>query len=84
MSNIVFPFVGDLFSAYVISRKDDDATPNYYGFVRADGGWYVLRETVSAGNDLYEYAKGKSAFSTNWTNRASLPYVSYDDLTNLP
>jgi len=61
-------------SNYVISDKDDDASPNYYGFVNADGGWYILKETVSAGADTYRYIKGDSDYTTNWTGRAGLTY----------
>lgn len=64
----------DTLASYRISDKDDDASPNYYGFVNADGAWYILKETVSAGADTYRYAAGSSDYTTNWTNRASLSY----------
>jgi hypothetical protein len=82
--NITFPYTGDLLYAYVMANKDDDASPNYYGYVRADGSWYILRETISAGNDTYQYAKGYSDYETNWTGRAALSYVYFYNLTNLP
>ena len=84
MASITFPFVGDIFSGYVIAKKDDDASPNFYGYVRADGSWYILRETISAGNDSYEYANGSRDFDTNWSNRVGLSYLFYHDLTSLP
>jgi hypothetical protein len=59
---------------YFISDKDDDATPNYYGFVDKDGNWYILKETVSAGADTYRYAKGTTGYTTAWTGRAGLTY----------
>lgn len=59
---------------YQIANKDDDASPNYYGFTNSKGEWYILQETISAGNDTYRYAKGLNNFSTNWTNRVSLSY----------
>ena len=61
-------------SNYKISDKDDDASPNYYGFLNASGGWYIMKEIVSAGADTYRYIKGSSDYTTNWTNRASLSY----------
>lgn len=64
-------------SGYVIADKDDDGTPNYYGYVRPDGAWYILRETVLAGADKYEYARGDRGYETNWTNRAGLTYQYY-------
>ena len=59
-------------SAFNISDKDDDATPNYYGFTKPDGSWYILKETVSAGNDSYRYEYGLSAYP--WANRATQTY----------
>lgn len=59
---------------YEISDKDDDASPNYYGFVNAEGGWYIMKEIVSAGADTYRYIKGTSGYTTNWTGRAGLSY----------
>ena len=64
-------------AGYNIANKDDDGTPNYYGFEDSTGAWYIMRETVSAGNDIYEYIKGDSDYSTSWTGRAGLSYVSY-------
>ena len=59
---------------YVLSDKDDDGTPNYYGYVNKDGGWYIMKETISAGNDQYRFIKGTTAYTTNWTGRAGLSY----------
>lgn len=61
---------------YSISDIDDSADPAYYGFLSADGSWYILRETSSTG--AYRYAKGTTDYSTNWTNRATLTYDLYD------
>lgn len=63
---------------YQIADKDDDASPNYYGFTRPDGYWYILKETVSAGADTYRYATGTSAYTTAWTGRAGLSYDYFD------
>ena len=56
---------------YMICNKDDDATPNYYGFEATDGSWIIMKETVSAGADVYAYESGTSGYSTGWTNRAT-------------
>ena len=53
----------------------DDSSPAYYGFTEKGGAWFIMKED-SSGN--YRYTKGTSAFSTNWTNRASLTYDYYD------
>lgn len=65
-------------SLYKVSDVDDDASPNYYGFLDADGNWYILKETVAAGNNTYRYAKGTSDYTTNWTGRVALSYDYYD------
>lgn len=70
--------VDDILAQYRVVDKDDDASPNYYGFVDSIGNWYILKETVSAGADTYRYCKGGSDYSTNWTNRASLTYDYFD------
>lgn len=62
-----------------ICNKDDDTSPNYYGFEASDGSWYIMRWTVSAGADLFEYSKGSSGYSTGWTGRAGLTYASWGD-----
>ena len=59
---------------YVLSDKDDDASPNYYGYVNKDGEWYVMKETILAGADNYRFAKGAADYITNYTNRAGLSY----------
>jgi hypothetical protein len=65
---------------FAVSNKDDDASPNYYGFEDNTGSWYILKETVSAGNDSYQYVAGSSAYSTAWTNRASQSYASFSSV----
>lgn len=67
------PIVG-----YQIARKDDDGSPNYYGFVNAAGNWYILKETLSPGDDTYTYAKGVKSFADAWTGRAGLTYDFFD------
>lgn len=56
----------------------DDASPAYYGFVRKDGAWFIMKE--GTGGD-YRYAKGSSDFTngtTGWPNRANLTYGYFD------
>lgn len=65
---------GNFFDGYKISDTDDDASPNYYGFVKTDGNWYILKETLVAGANTYRYIKGDSGYATNWTGRTGLTY----------
>jgi len=45
---------------------------NYYGFVRSNGEWAIMRENTA--QTEYRFSVGGSDYSTNWTNRASLGY----------
>ncbi len=64
-------------SEYNVSNMDADVSPNYYGFERADGAWYILRETLIAGADEYMYIAGSSDLSTTWATRASETYDTF-------
>lgn len=72
--------IGDSLQDYIISDKDDDASPNYFGFLKKDGSWYIMKETVSAGADTYRYAKGTTDYTTNWTGRVGLTYGYFNDI----
>jgi hypothetical protein len=61
---------------YNISKIDDTSSPAYYGFLNKDGGWFIMKED---GGD-YTYARGDSNFSSNWANRASLTYGTFDEV----
>jgi hypothetical protein len=52
----------------------DDSDPSYFGFIKADGGWYILKIE----DNTYRYIKGDDNYSTNWTNRASLSYQLFN------
>ena len=86
--NIIYPVmpvdengsaIGNLLK-YSISEIDDDASPNYYGFERSNGAWYILKETISPGANTYRYAAGSSDLATSWGNRATT--VTYDTFAN--
>lgn len=55
---------------YEISDIDDDAEPNYYGYLKSDGSWYIMKEVSST----YRYCKGDDGYATVWTGRASQSY----------
>lgn len=55
------------------SDIDDSGSPKYYGFVKANGSWYIMRESSGA----YRYATGdknSTIYSTKWTDRGTLTY----------
>ena len=62
---------------YEITEIDDASSPSYYGFLKKNGYWYIMREDSSG---AYRYTKGTSDFSTNWTNRASLTYDYFNSI----
>jgi hypothetical protein len=68
----------DKLSKYHAADLDDDASPNYYGFVDSDGHWYILKEDTTAKS--YRYSAGANTYATNWTNRLTL---NYDYLFNV-
>jgi hypothetical protein len=61
---------------YAITTIDSASNPAYYGFVKKDGSWYILKDD----NGAYRYSKGSSDYSTNWTSRASLPYDYFNNV----
>ena len=61
-----------------VAYNVDNSSPSYYGFIDQDGNWYIMRATTSGNITTYEFVKGSSDYSTNWTNRASLTYQAYN------
>lgn len=57
----------------VVDISEAEGGYNYYGYVRANGEWAIMRELV-AGTE-YRFVIGASAYSTNWTARTSLNYT---------
>ena len=68
----------DSISMYRISDIDDASNPKYYGFLKADGGWYILREDSTY--NTYRYAKGDSGYLIAWEYRTTLGTYDYFDV----
>lgn len=62
--------------SYEISDTDDDAEPNYYGYLKSSGEWYIMKEESGA----YRYVKGDDEYTTAWTDRASQSYDYFDEV----
>lgn len=62
---------GSLFD-YKITEINGD----YYGFVNADGAWFIMYENDGA----WRYLRGDSDFPTAWTNRVG---AGYDYISNI-
>ena len=63
----------DILSTYKITDIDDTG---YYGYLKADGSWYIMQENSGA----YRYIKGDSDYSTAWTGRAGLSYDYFNQV----
>lgn len=58
---------------YRISDRDsDNADFNYYGYLNADGGYYIMQENLTTG--AYRYFVGASGYAAAWTARSSQSY----------
>lgn len=62
---------GDTLANYKLSDIADGDT-SYFGFLRNDGAWYIMRLTSTAAR----YVAGSSSY--DFSNRASLSYTTYD------
>lgn len=74
-SAVSFPIL----DGYAASDVDEsDGTYNYYGFLKADGSWYILQMTKAA--TQMRYYKGDSGYTTNWTGKALLSYGYFNTI----
>jgi hypothetical protein len=73
---------GENINTYNISDVEDSGSyPKYYGYLNPDGKWYIMKESNPLpGIVEYRYTKGDSDFATNWGNRATLTYNTYDSV----
>lgn len=56
----------------VVDISKDEGGYNYYGYLRHNGEWVIMREAT---NQLqYRYKVGADAYSTAWTARTSQSY----------
>lgn len=68
-----------LFGGYQAANQDTPGSPNYYGFVRNDNAYYIMKETISGNVSTFAYYKSETGtYADDWTNRASLTYARYD------
>ena len=63
-----------------IQRDENPGGVSYYGMIASDGSWVILRDSVSGTVTTNDYAIGTSNFSTNWADRVTLTYSSFDTL----
>ena len=58
--------------ASVVDIANEEDGFNYYGFIRVNGEWIIMRESTA--QTQYRFKLGSSNYSTAWTNRASHTY----------
>ena len=59
---------------YEISNIDDAGNPQYYGFIKKTGAWYIMQKNSGS----FLYAKGNDSYTTNWAARGALTYDYYN------
>lgn len=73
----------DIYNAYkVVDIDENAASPRYYGYLRRDGYYFIMKATISSGVTNYTFTKGTTAYSTAWTNRASETYAAFNAVFN--
>lgn len=71
---------GDPLAEYQPADVDDSGTTKYYGFTKADGGWYILRENTAVSPKTYRYAAGDDDYVNEYLGRAALTYDYYHEV----
>ena len=61
---------------YEISDTDDLGDPKYFGYVKSNGHWKIMKQNTDG---TYRYARGISGYQTFWADRASLGYSYYQE-----
>jgi hypothetical protein len=61
---------------YRISDSDETGSPSYYGFITADGAWFIM----SIDGGAFRYCRGSSGYAAAWALRADpgTVYALYD------
>jgi len=67
----------DLLARYRCADIDKTGDPQYFGFVDADGAWFIMEYTIGS---KIRYCKGDSSYTIAWTARAA---QSYDYFYNI-
>ena len=68
----------DVLAKYRPSDIDDAGDPAYYGFLAADGAYYIMRHGIAA--KQIRYTAGASGYATAWTNRATETYDLFSEV----
>lgn len=66
----------NVLAGYTQGNFEATGDPAYYGFIDTTGNWYIQK--ITSGSSTY--SRGTTNFTTNWTNRASLTYGTFDNI----
>lgn len=76
----------NLLRGYQLADRDDTGTIRYFGYVRKDGAWLILKEDITAAVRTRRWAKGdeikrkteaERGYATAWSNRVGLAYFLF-------
>ena len=70
----------DTLAPYADTNMDVSSNPLYFGYIKADGGWYIERFNTSTLETTY--CKGSTDYATNWTDRLTLTYNTLNIIFN--
>jgi hypothetical protein len=69
----------DILAGYRNANSDENTGgTSYYGFIDTEGNWYVMKRVESGVTATITFSRGTTNYSTNWTDRASLTYATFD------
>ena len=68
------------FEGYQVVNQDlNPGSTSYYGYLNADGAYIIMKGVESGTVTTFTFITGTSGYSTAWTGRAGLSYLTYDN-----
>lgn len=72
MGSRTTPYTEPPLKGYVLADEDLASDPQYFGYIRADGAWYIVRRGSETWGFSNKYVKGDDGYS--FSVRADLTY----------
>ena len=63
---------------YKFQNLDESGDPAYYGYVRQDGKYYIMKLTAAGVAQYFKSDTDTEAYDTAWTARAAKTYTDWD------
>lgn len=74
-------FFASTIAGYQPSDQDVASDPQYYGFLKRDGQYYIMEQNIASGTFRYYFNKDEDlVYETAWTGRAALSYGYWHDV----